>query len=485
MHLQDTDSFLIVGTEVEGLFTALFLKDNFPNKLTTILDIVPFQNRTLCVNSGFEIYNLADRLGVDFFDFIKKTNATFCGGDYYQGFSKNDFFNHTTSRPYLLKHNDHYVMYSYILGYRSNPSPYMNPDFFLESKLPIKMDDVGISLNFEYKALRKYLLDLCKEKGISIIQDKLSKVVYNKKKDVSEIIGEQAYYSADIYIDNSGPRRALSKNFEWESWQSYSPLAGSVQFETEKTKEYNLFNLVKCCDESILIRTNLQDKTYNTLLVSKKASSMVPEHIEKIFKKKILLNDAVRSFYNGFPCGCYTQMWKNNVVLIGQSSNYCEPFGSIRIMQGILQTNSFINALPSMDRESCNEDHTYLMNNILSYIGIHYEAKDKWFSNLETPDFLKKHLPLWKKRCPRDRDFSPFRLNLFGAESFIKMVAGLGLFEKSKYHKEIRHYSFSLRASVSRQLKSIKNWEHNCFKISHKEYIRIIKEEFKKKGVIY
>jgi hypothetical protein len=61
-------------------------------------------------------------------------------------------------------------------------------------------------------------------------------------------------------------------------------------------------------------------------------------------------------------------MWNGNIILIGQSSSLLEPLEGLNVMLSLLQTNCLINALPSKDKKSVNEDYKDLMDNILSYV---------------------------------------------------------------------------------------------------------------------
>ena len=65
---------------------------------------------------------------------------------------------------------------------------------------------------------------------------------------------------------------------------------------------------------------------------------------------------------------------------------------------------------------------------------------------------------------------------MFYASNFINVLFGLDLFDLQKITKECRLYPYQLRFDITKIFRNNRNWESNCLKISHKEFIKRIRD---------
>ena len=477
----DTDIITIVGTEIDGLMTALLLKHNFPTKLIRVIHgFTDWECRTPSQSSGYMFKEqFLNRLNLNEHDFMIKTDATYTAGSYYSGFGKIDFPNHLGSYPLFYSHNEYHCFQGYILGWKQLKNKWLAPNHFYDGDIPLIQDNFPMSYTFDTAKFRDYLLELCELNGVYIDKAIYTRVELDNHQQIKRLHGTDGnYYTSDWWIDNTGPRRLLSSfiDFKWKSWEAHTPASSHIYFETPAMEEYNLFTFYKALDIGYLWRAPLYGRTANGITHNYELQSKNGPDIHKVLEKiyKHPIEYKVKS--NKYPVGCFDKMWNGNIILIGQSSSLLEPLEGLNVMLSLLQTNCLINALPSKDKKSVNEDYNDLMDNILSYVQMHYLTQRKepfWKKEIKQTDFLKEMLPRWQVRLPRDRDFT-HRLKMFGPLSFINLIAGLDLYTKARYEEEARLYSYGQRVWISKELKKTKDWEESCLRMSHKEMLKLI-----------
>ena len=105
----------------------------------------------------------------------------------------------------------------------------------------LKQDYKNLVLQFHFDTfkLNTFLNNLCKNKDISIIEDKIKNVVKNDLGDVKYLVGQKQNYFADLFIDCSGfTGFLLKKQLEvpYVSYKKYLPLDRAFAFPTKKEK---------------------------------------------------------------------------------------------------------------------------------------------------------------------------------------------------------------------------------------------------------
>ena len=488
MNLVDLDKILVIGGGSAGLISALMLKKTFVTKAVSIIKSEKLGIIGVGESTTEHMARFMKHIGISREDLIKHCGATLKAGVFFQGFGKDDFM-HSISPPYANTHNAYYYIYGQLIGYKKRKYN-LYPEFFNYSEMPVEaLENENWIYQYHLNTFKfnEYLLKLCTERGIEIIDDDLQEedIILNDNGDVEKIIGRNPVdknltreHKADLYIDCTGFKRLLANKlkFKWVSYKEYLPLNSAVAFPTEETSEYNLYTLAKAMKHGWLWRIPTQTRTGNGYVFNKDFASLddIRKEINSTYNKEIEIQ---RSFE--FEPGYYEEMWKNNVVVAGLASSFIEPLEATSIGSTIQQMFILMHFLPSEDKVSNNKQYNYLMENIFSFVSLHYKLQRedtpfwKHVKTLKTTDFLKHYLPIWKNRLPQDSDFNG-SWNMFYAPNFINVLFGLDLFDLKKIVKEARLYPFVLRANATKIFRNQRNWEKNCLKISHKKFIDMI-----------
>jgi tryptophan halogenase len=477
MNVSDLDKIVVVGAGSAGLITALMLKKTFVTKLVQVVKSEKLGIIGVGESSTEHITRFMNHIGISQYDLIKNCGATLKAGVYFQGFGNEDFM-HSVSEPYNRKIYNYNLMYGQLIGYKKKKYN-LYPEFFNYGKIPTVAFNNNPWINqyhLDTHKFNQYLIKLCKERGIHIYD----KVIEDKDITIDDKGNLNILESnADLYIDCTGFQKVLAKklNFDWVSYKEKLPLNSAVAFPTEEMKEYNLYTLAKTMDNGWLWRIPTQGRTGNGYVFNKDFTNLnnVEKEIHKLYGNKIKIE---RSFE--FEPGYYKQMWKNNVVVAGLSSSFIEPLEATSIGSTIQQIFILMDYLPSNDKKSANKQYNYLMENLFNFVQLHYKVKKdntsfwKYVKNdLPTSDYLKEYLTIWKNRLPKNADFEG-GWNMFYAENFINILFGLDLFDLEKITQECRLYPFQERFNITKIFRSEKNYEKNCLKISHKEFIKKI-----------
>ena len=481
--IKDLKKILIVGAGNAGLISALILKSTFPTKLIHVIKSDKLGIIGVGESSTEHLSSFLKHVGISDHDLIKHCGVTFKSGVYFQGFGSDDFLHHV-SPPYFKKRNDYYLMYGHIIGNRKRKID-MYPEFYNYAQLPVNFFENSSQspvsqYHLDTVKFNEYLIKLCQDRGITIVEDEIKEVVLNNKGDVDKLNGKNRQHEADLFIDCTGFRRLLAKklNFEWVSYKKYLPVNSAVAFPTDEMKEYNIYTLAKTMKSGWLWRIPTQTRTGNGYVFNKDFTTLdeVQKEIRSLYKNNIKIE---RSFE--FEPGYYKQMWKNNVVIAGLAGSFLEPLEATSIGSTIQQMFILIHFLPADDRKSTNRQYFYLMENIFNFVALHYYVKkdsSKFWKHvskdLPFTDFLKEYLPIWNTRLPQDGDFLG-NWNMFAAPNFIHILFGLGLFDLSAILKECNVHPFRARQDFNTLLEKQKKWERSCIKMSHKQCINLIK----------
>lgn len=479
MNLVDLDKIVIVGGGSAGLISALMLKKTFVTKLVHVIKSDKTGIIGVGESSTEHIMRFMRHIGISEKDLILNCGATYKGGIYFQGFNKDDFM-HFVGEPYNYKYNNYGLMYGQLIGYKKKKYN-LYPEFYNNAKLPVRyFNEEGFITQFHLDTFKfnEYLTNLCRERGIVVIDQELTDedLIINEKGDL-----EIKNHHADLYVDCTGFKRLLANklNFKWKSYKDKLPLNSAIAFATEEAEEYNLYTLAKAMNNGWLWRIPTQDRTGNGYVFNKDFTSLdkVQKEINTLYKKDIQIN---KSFE--FDPGYYENYWINNVVLSGLSSSFIEPLEATSIGSTIQQMFILIDYLPSNDSYSANKQNKKLMENLFNFVRLHYvvNREDTQFwkyvkNDLPLSDYLKEYLPIWKNRLPKNADFEG-GWNMFYADNFITLLFGLDLFDLQKITKECRLYPFQVRQEITKVFRREKNWESDCIKISHKKFIKMLKD---------
>jgi hypothetical protein len=115
-----------------------------------------------------------------------------------------------------------------------------------------------------------------------------------------------------------------------------------------------------------------------------------------------------------------------------------------------------------------------IMLNIRDFISLHYitPRKEKFWKDQIIPDSLKDRLELFKTRLPLREDFSDTNYLLFRERHYIAVMHGLDLFNLANIKKQYNMLGNNLKKELKLDYSNTDDF------ISHKEWIRRIRDEF-------
>ena len=179
-------------------------------------------------------------------------------------------------------------------------------------------------------------------------------------------------------------------------------------------------------------------------------------------------------------------MWIKNCCAIGLSASFVEPMEASSIGTSIQQSFLLMHRLANYDEltiERYNKSVNTILDNIRDFVALHYitNKQDTEFwkdvAKMPIPDTLADRLEIWKHKLPIGEDFSSQSdYSLFKDHNFTMVLHGLGLFNADSIKKEYNALESSLHDHADKLLTNIRLYEKTMPSISHKEYIKKIRE---------
>ena len=196
--------------------------------------------------------------------------------------------------------------------------------------------------------------DICKERGIGIIDDNLIQIKYHRNGNISCVISDTNKYYADFFIDCSGFKRFLTKDIPWVSYRDYLPLNAAIAFSTDEMEDYNTYTKSTRRKFGWSWTIPTQNRTGNGYVFSDKfvEEEKVYEEMEDVYNHKL---QNVKSFK--FDPGRLESAWNKNCYAVGLSQSFVEPLEATSIGSVVQQMFCFIHYLPSYDAQTLSLIH--------------------------------------------------------------------------------------------------------------------------------
>ena len=444
--LVDVDKFIVVGGGTSGLISALILNTRFPKKKVQLIQSSNVGIVGVGESSTEHISDFCVFVGIDLLDLVKKTNATFKLGVYFDGWSDKDYLHGVspTHSQILGCYYSYYHLYAHLISNNLDTFPTWWSK--QKDKLPRTKESPTRQFQFDTFALNEYLLGLCRERNIDLVWDDIVGV-----KNEQEIIGKSASYTADFFIDCSGFKRILSKDVSWKSYSDYFPVNSAIAFPTDEMDEYNLYTKATARNSGWSWTIPTQTRTGNGYVFSDKFISVDQAHqeMEDVYGHEI---KEFKSFK--FDPGRLETAWNNNCLAVGLSQSFVEPLEATSIGNTIQEMFCFVHYLPSYDIDTCNSKINDMFDNIVDFVQSHYliEREDTpfWKSvkyDLKLTDNLQSYLKMWKNRLPQPEDFY-CSWGLFEPVNYIPVLYGLGWFDIDKIRDEYLEHGLTDKVNM-------------------------------------
>ena len=475
-------NIIIVGGGTSGLCTALILKKRFESISITVIK----SDKIGIVGVGEGVENAWDNfcnfVGINYKELIRECDATIKYGLKFVNWTKKDYY-HVVSQTFsTTKLGQYCAGYGYAISQNFNQEQLV--DISVKNNF---QDSQSKGYMFNTFKLNTFLQKKCKETGIKIIEDEIKDVIVDKN-GIKHLVGSKKY-KADFFIDSSGYKKLLINKLKpkWNSYKDYMKLKEAIVFPDKGEKEYS----------SVVVSTalkygwNFKIPTYgrqgngyifdSDYITKEKAH----QELEEFYGKEIEIAKHIK-----FEPGSLENPWIKNCLAIGLSASFCEPLEATAVGNTINQAFMLMHYLINYNNksiESYNRIYNEMMENTRDFILIHYLNKKnsssfwKDYQHVKFPDSLQNKLEEWKHRLPIEEDLAKTNFKLFWEYNFIQVLWGLNFFDKKSISKQFNslssYFKDFTRFHIEEYIKNKGDYNLNYSKISHKEYLKNIRND--------
>lgn len=485
--------YVILGAGTAGLISALIIREKYP--LATIDIIKSGDIGIIGVGEGSTEHwrEFMNFVGLDYKELICKTRATIKIGILFKDWVKDCEYVHNvgTHNASSLGRPD---MFHHMLIHSKNEKFPLSPGFestFYLNRVPITHNlSISNQFHFDTFKLNEYLLQICKERNITITDAVITNVLQDDNGNITSLQSDTETFKGDLFIDCSGFKRVISSklNNKFISMAEYLPMNHAIAFPTEHDDPADIepYTLTTALSSGWLWKIPTQDRYGNGYVFSDKyinadqALGEVNKHLGKNIEK------AAKDIK--FTAGRVEKFWDKNVVCIGLSGSFAEPLEAQSIGFTIVQTFRLIELLDQWpENPKVVEQYNVKMNkafdNVVDYLQAHYLTdredtsfwKDKPF---KLTDFNRDNLPLFKKGriLPSmfEHDFFMFK-----TANFYQVIAGLGLIDKNELIIDLNKNRNLFNENNAETARNIRKNDKPCSVMTHRQFLDLINYNYK------
>lgn len=486
------NSLCVLGGGTSGLLSALILKQAYNSIDVRVVksDKVGIIGVGEGATEHWKI--LCDFLQIPFDLAVVECAATVKVGIHFKEWGVPDYY-HSVCGTAMQRNGETYPIYEKLIG--DNAPPIELTDVAVHDNLVSEkwanLQESCEASQFHFHAFRlnEFLLKLCKERGIEIVEDEITDVVIENGQ-VVKLVGNQEH-TADFYIDSSGMSRVIIKQLggQWQSYSKHLITNSAIAFPTEDTDQYPIFTTSTAMKYGWMWNTPVQGRWGNGYVFCDKYIDFdqAQKEVEEKLGRPIEIFKRIK-----FDPGSVDRPWIGNCCAIGLSSAFVEPLESSAISQGLLQTWLLLNLLnswtsdPEGAAELYNKKNKALCENILDFVAVHYitprddtdfwkylkENRDEW-----VPQSLADNLKRWQKRVPTNFEFDE-KWTLFKAENWIQTLHGLNLFDATAIQANYNSQPAHIQQRVEEALQKEKEYVSRANYIPHKEALELFKKNY-------
>jgi tryptophan halogenase len=490
----------VLGAGTAGLIAALILREKYP--LYPITVVKSGEIGIIGVGEGSTEHwtKFTNYIGITVEDVVYNTRATFKSGILFKDWNLNEEYIHSIFEIPFTKHNKP-DLFNYLIFKNKNSKFPLSPFFeeiFYKNTVPFNSEfKVTNQFHFDTFKLNEFLLKKCSERNINIIDAKVTGAeICSVTGNILELVTENKNIKADFFIDCSGFKRVLADKLEnkWISKAEYLPMNHAIAFPTEQNSEQDIepYTLTTALSHGWAWKIPTQDR-YGNGYVFNDLYANADQALGEINKSlNINVEKVARDIK--FEAGKIDKFWCKNVVSVGLCGSFAEPLEAQSIGFTIIQMFALIEHMDSwpyylntVDNYNKAMDGAY--DNIVSYLQLHYLVsredtkfwKDKPF---KITDFNKETLDIFKQGIINNsmfnnRNAGPY--NMFGPANWYQVMYGLNLLDKKAISTEIKNNREDYNNEIDRWCSDVVRNSKNTTVISHRDYIKIINDTYKRK----
>ena len=486
----------VLGGGTAGQIAALIIKCRFFENIE--VDIIKSDKVGIIgVGEGSTEHwkDFTDFVGIDSYELITKTDATFKGAIMFDGWGNKKYLHNTIPEFSKLKFGQLHAAYLLMLKNNSSFEDIVDPLLY-KSKIrslirPKNNKNKLLPVNqFHFNALKlnNFLEEKCKDREITCITDEILDVTLNTKGEIDTLKGKKQNYSNyDLFIDCTGFKKLLISKLgsKWISYNKYLHTNEAIAFPTKDTAEYPLYTLSKTLDYGWMWRTPTYGRwgngyVYNNNYIN---ADQAQKEVEKIIGHEVEIFKNIK-----FDPGCLDKVWIKNCVAMGLSASFIEPLEASSLASIIQQSFLLIHQLPNFNEkivDQYNNKISAMNRNIRDFICLHFYVKKdnsqfwKDIQKIELPDTLKNNLEIWKNRLPIKEDFSETEYLIYNAHNFILTLYGLNLVNTNELKKHYNFLNDNLKSEVELTVATLQTLLKNeLHTVGHKQVLTEIREHY-------
>lgn len=478
---------VVIGGGSVGWMTALFIKKMYDiDGDVTLIESEDIGILGAGEGSTPNFPGMLNFLGIDFKEFLIKTNATHKLGISFINWNGDGKTYHHPFGNYNLKYNwtvkenmpklTKYIGYLYkndtsheecILSNRlsnSNLSPLLRQQDENGAE-----NSVDYGFHFDANLVAKYLRKVAERRKIKRIEGIVTGFKLDDSENIKKIILKDGQrIDADFVFDCSGFNRLVLGKLYKTDWISYADslkVTAALTFQLPQDVGY-----IKPYTKSIAMKYGwmwmipLQNRIGCGYNFDEKFTTIdeAKAEVEEFFGTKIQFNKVIP--YNA---GRFSKLWVKNCIAVGLSSGFVEPIEATSIFTSVNQLFSL--DVPSIEKvimgdtaisDDYNDNASRFFDRTKDFLHFHYFTKRKdtefwktyYYTTTKSKELLEK-IEKWKTEIPKQLDFDKEPFDLY---NWVNVGLGLEFYDKNKFIENLSDSDYS----------SIEEW-HNM----QEEYI--------------
>lgn len=375
--MRDVRDVTIVGGGDAGLLTGLAIQQRNPQIETTIVDDFE-ENQTDVGKSTFKsiVGILHDFLDIKKNRFLREVKPIFKSTIYFRNWCGYEPFHYPFDLQRIFPDESdpniaekYYHIYDEVL---TNPSRYKtsNEATVETAKTPYAYTPQGTLDSHEPHAyhlstsrLNDFLRTLCEERGVSLVDDRITNVRTEKDR-ITRVDGENNTYESDVYVDASGFNRILKKRVDSSFRDFDMPLDSAFNTQIERELSETIpATVIQTGDHGWFWQIDTFDnRDFGYVFASEYVTD---EDALSDFLHYCGVSEAEAdvSKYE-FTSGFFERAWEGNCIAIGNAEGFVEPLQSTGLTANAQAATVLSILLDAHDRTM----HTGIRNTFNGYV---------------------------------------------------------------------------------------------------------------------
>lgn len=476
----------ILGAGTSGLLSALILKARFSN--LNIRVIKSSEIGIIGVGEGSTEHwaTFMKICGISINELIRETDATFKTGIKFINWNgDNDYYFHSLHSSFGHQAPTGFpFIYTHMIGNGYTHHELVPKNIHTSTHTEHFESSVN-QYHFNTIKLNAYLLKLCVDRSIEIVDTKIKDVVLDKNGYVSHLIDEtHQKYSADFFIDCSGFNRVISSKLgvKWVDCKKYLPMNSAIAFPTERLENIASNTESTAMNAGWMWRIPTQNRFGNGYVYSDDfiSDDQAIAEAQSVFDKPIEIGKKIK-----FSAGYVDKFWTNNCVSLGLAGSFVEPLEASSIGTSIQQAISLSEHLifweygDNATSKCYNTEFEHVCKNIIDFVQLHYFTKrtdTEFWKNckeLTMTDFNKETLEIFKRTLPTPMFFNkPFQM--FRDQNWLMVMHGLKMLDHKKIKSIFDFQNEDILYAANDAVKTYTEWETDQTFIPHRQALDIL-----------